>query len=97
MSAIGTAIRNAVVGGWPLLQMEDASLGLVSNPWILLLIYLFMLGIMGHWSKRPYVLFILLVTAIILIVLVDIAIQVMCTGFVRFHFRHAGGASFPTS
>uniref|UniRef100_A0A0A9DEZ5 CSLF3-cellulose synthase-like family F n=1 Tax=Arundo donax TaxID=35708 RepID=A0A0A9DEZ5_ARUDO len=95
--AIGTAIGKAIVGGWSLLQMADAALGLVFNAWILLLIYPFALGIMGRWSKRPYVLFILLVIAFIVIALVDIAIQAMRTGFVRFHFRHSGGASFPTS
>jgi mixed-linked glucan synthase len=58
--------------------MTDASLGLVFNAWVLLLISPFMLGI-------------------ILIALVYIAIQAMRTGFVLFHFRHAGGASFPTS
>ncbi|KAK3125326.1 hypothetical protein QOZ80_7BG0603380 [Eleusine coracana subsp. coracana] len=95
--AIGTAIGKAVVGGWSLLQMADAALGLVFNAWILVLIYPFLLGIMGRWSKRPYVLFILLVIAFILIAMVDIAIQAMRHGFVRFHFRRSGGASFPTS
>ncbi|GJN11424.1 hypothetical protein PR202_ga29617 [Eleusine coracana subsp. coracana] len=95
--AIGTAIGKAVVGGWSLLQMADAALGLVFNAWILVLIYPFLLGIMGRWSKRPYVLFILLVIAFILIAMVDIAIQAMRHGFVRFHFRESGGASFPTS
>ncbi|TVU38482.1 hypothetical protein EJB05_11854 [Eragrostis curvula] len=95
--AIGTAIARAVVADWSLLQMADASMGLIFNVWILLLIYPFILGIMGHWSKRPYVLFILLVISIIVIALVDIAIHAMRTGFVRFHIRHSGGASFPTS
>lgn len=95
--AIGASIGKAIIGGWSLLQMADAGLGLLFNAWILLLIYPFALGIMGRWSKRPYVLFIMFVLAFIVIAMLDIAIQAMRSGFVRFHFRRSGGASFPTS
>ncbi|XP_040381876.1 probable mixed-linked glucan synthase 8 [Oryza brachyantha] len=95
--AIGAAIGKAVFGGWSLMQMGDASLGLVFNVWILILIYPFALGIMGRWSKRPCILFILILISLIIIALVDIAVQAMRSGSVRFHFRRSGGASFPTS
>ncbi|EEC82244.1 hypothetical protein OsI_26423 [Oryza sativa Indica Group] len=95
--AIGAAIGKALFGGWSLMQMGDASLGLVFNVWILLLIYPFALGIMGRWSKRPYILFILIVISFVIIALADIAIQAMRSGSVRLHFRRSGGANFPTS
>ncbi|VAH29130.1 probable mixed-linked glucan synthase 8 isoform X1 [Triticum urartu] len=95
--AIGASIGKAIVGGWSLMQMADAGLGLVFNAWILVLIYPFALGMIGRWSKRPYILFILFVIVFILIALVDIAIQAMRSGFVRFHFKSSGGATFPTS
>lgn len=95
--AIGASIGKAIFGGWSLMQMADAGLGLVFNAWILVLIYPFALGIIGRWSKRPYVLFILFIIAFVLIALVDIAIQSMRSGFVRFHFKSSGGATFPTS
>jgi 1,4-beta-D-xylan synthase len=95
--AIGASIGKAIVGGWSLVQMADAGLGLVFNMWILVLIYPFALGIIGRWSKRPYVLFILFIIAFIVIAMLDIAIQAMRSGFVRFHFKSSGGATFPTS
>jgi 1,4-beta-D-xylan synthase len=97
VAAIGAAIGKAIVGGWSLLQMADASLGLVFNAWILLLIYPFALGIMGRWSKRPYLLFIFFMIAFAAVAGVVIAIHAARTGSVRFHFRHSGGANFPTS
>ncbi|CAN6199378.1 unnamed protein product [Urochloa humidicola] len=97
VGAIGAAIGKAIVGGWSLLQMADASLGLVFNAWILLLIYPFALGIMGRWSKRPYLLFIFFMIAFVVVAAVVVAIHAARTGSVRFHFRHSGGASFPTS
>jgi 1,4-beta-D-xylan synthase len=77
--------------------MADASLGLVFNAWILLLLYPFALGIMGRWSKRPYILFILFMIGFVVVAAVVVAIHAARTGSVRFHFRHSGGASFPTS
>ena len=94
--AIGASIGKAIVGGWSLMQMADAGLGLLFNVWILVLIYPFALGIIGRWSKRPYILFIMFIIAFIVVAVVDIAIQAMRSGFVRFHFR-SGGATFPTS
>ncbi|KAM0900813.1 hypothetical protein ACQ4PT_020384 [Festuca glaucescens] len=95
--AIGASIGKAIVGGWSLMQMVDAGLGLLFNAWILVLIYPFALGMIGRWSKRPYVLFIMFIIAFIVIAMLDIAIQAMRSGFVRFHFKSSGGATFPTS
>ncbi|XP_051215412.1 probable mixed-linked glucan synthase 8 isoform X2 [Lolium perenne] len=95
--AIGASIGKAIVGGWSLMQMADAGLGLLFNAWILVLIYPFALGMIGRWSKKPYVLFIMFIIAFIVIAMLDIAIQAMRSGFVRFHFKSSGGASFPTS
>ncbi|KAL6657843.1 hypothetical protein ACP70R_005623 [Stipagrostis hirtigluma subsp. patula] len=97
VGAIGTAIGRAVVGGWSALQMVGASLGLVFNVWVLLLIYPFALGIMGRWSKRPYILFIFFVVAFILVAVVYVAIHALRTGVFRFHSGQSGGVSFPTS
>ncbi|PWZ15866.1 putative mixed-linked glucan synthase 8 [Zea mays] len=97
VGAIGAAIGKAVVGGWSLLQMADASLGLVFNAWILLLIYPFALGVMGRWSKRPYILFVLFMIGFAVVAAVVVAIHAARTGSVRFHSGHSGGASFPTS
>jgi 1,4-beta-D-xylan synthase len=41
-----------------------AATGLLFNVWMLLLLYPFALGIMGRWSKRPYILFSLLAAAV---------------------------------
>nr|ACN28667.1 unknown [Zea mays] len=77
--------------------MADASLGLVFNAWILLLIYPFALGVMGRWSKRPYILFVLFMIGFAVVAAVVVAIHAARTGSVRFHSGHSGGASFPTS
>ncbi|EMS61564.1 putative mixed-linked glucan synthase 8 [Triticum urartu] len=48
----------------PTVVVAGAASGLVFNVWMLLLLYPFALGIMGRWSKRPYILFVVLVTAV---------------------------------
>ena len=42
--------------------------------WALLLLYPFALGIMGHWSTRPYLLFVLLVAVLIIIASAYVAV-----------------------
>nr|ABZ01581.1 cellulose synthase-like CslF9 [Hordeum vulgare] len=64
VAAIGAAAGKAIVGRWSAAQVAGAASGLVFNVWMLLLLYPFALGIMGHWSKRPYILFLVLVTAV---------------------------------
>ena len=55
-------------------QAIAAAGGLLFNVWVLLLLYPFALGIMGRWSKRPYLLFVLLVVALAAIVLAYVAL-----------------------
>jgi 1,4-beta-D-xylan synthase len=64
VAAIGAAIGRAAAGRWTLAQLAGAAGGLLFNAWVLLLLYPFALGIMGRWSKRPYLLFVLLVVAL---------------------------------
>ncbi|VAH14763.1 unnamed protein product [Triticum turgidum subsp. durum] len=64
VAAIGAAAGKAIAGRWSAAQVAGAASGLVFNVWMLLLLYPFALGIMGRWSKRPYILFIVLVTAV---------------------------------
>ncbi|RCV13448.1 hypothetical protein SETIT_2G347600v2 [Setaria italica] len=64
VAAIGAAVGRAAAGGWTLAQLAGAAGGLLFNAWVLLLLYPFALGIMGRWSKRPYLLFVLLVVAL---------------------------------
>ena len=42
--------------------------------WVLLLLYPFALGIMGRWSKRPYMLFVLLIAVLIIIAFAYVAV-----------------------
>uniref|UniRef100_A0ACD5ZBA2 Uncharacterized protein n=1 Tax=Avena sativa TaxID=4498 RepID=A0ACD5ZBA2_AVESA len=67
VAAIGAAAGKAIAGRWSAAQVAGASTGLVFNVWMLLLLYPFALGIMGRWSKRPYILFALLVAAVAVI------------------------------
>ncbi|XP_047079501.1 probable mixed-linked glucan synthase 9 [Lolium rigidum] len=64
VAAIGAAAGKAIAGRWSAAQVAGASTGLVFNVWMLLLLYPFALGIMGRWSKRPYILFALLAAAV---------------------------------
>uniref|UniRef100_A0ACD5WMY3 Uncharacterized protein n=1 Tax=Avena sativa TaxID=4498 RepID=A0ACD5WMY3_AVESA len=58
--SIGVAAGKAIAGRWSAAQVAWAATGLLFNMWMLLLLYPFVLGIMGRWSKRPYILFVLL-------------------------------------
>ncbi|PNT68812.1 hypothetical protein BRADI_3g45515v3 [Brachypodium distachyon] len=64
VAAIGAAVGKAVAWRWSTVQVAEAATGLTFNVWMLLLLYPFALGIMGLWSKRPYVLFALLLAAV---------------------------------
>nr|CAB3458271.1 unnamed protein product [Digitaria exilis] len=64
VAAVGAAIGRAAAGGWSFVQLVGAAGGLLFNAWVLLLLYPFALGIMGRWSKRPYVLFVVLVVVL---------------------------------
>ncbi|KAM0915206.1 hypothetical protein ACQ4PT_010980 [Festuca glaucescens] len=62
--SIGIAAGKAIARGWSAAQVAWAATGLLFNLWMLLLLYPFALGIMGRWSKRPYILFALLAAAV---------------------------------
>jgi 1,4-beta-D-xylan synthase len=74
VAAIGAAAGKAIAGRWSAAQVAGASSGLVFNVWMLLLLYPFALGIMGRWSKRPYILFALLAAAVAVTASVYVAI-----------------------
>jgi mixed-linked glucan synthase len=59
VAAIGAAVGKGVVFRWSLAQVVSAACGLLFNVWILM-----RYGVMGRWSKRPYLLFALLVVAV---------------------------------
>ncbi|PUZ72426.1 hypothetical protein GQ55_2G393300 [Panicum hallii var. hallii] len=83
VAAIGAAAGRVAAGGWSLAQIAGAAGGLLFNAWVLLLLYPFALGIMGRWSKRPYLLFVLLVTALAAIASAYVALlAVLAPGFV---------------
>ncbi|CAN6211938.1 unnamed protein product [Urochloa humidicola] len=77
VAAIGAALGRAAAGGWSLPQLAGAAGGLVFNAWVLLLLYPFVLGIMGRWSKRPYLLFVLLVVVLAAIAATYVALLPM--------------------
>nr|CAB3454607.1 unnamed protein product [Digitaria exilis] len=64
IAAVGVAIGKTATWGLFTEQAQHAMLGMVFNVWILVLLYPFVLGIMGQWGKKPVVLFILLVMSI---------------------------------
>ncbi|CAL5062254.1 unnamed protein product [Urochloa decumbens] len=64
VAAVGAALGRAAAGGWSLPQLAATAGGMLFNAWVLLLLYPFALGIMGRWSKRPYLLFVLLVVTL---------------------------------
>ncbi|TVU38485.1 hypothetical protein EJB05_11857, partial [Eragrostis curvula] len=73
-AAIGAAAGKAAAFGWSLPQVAGASGGLLFNVWVLALLYPFGLGVMGRWSKRPYLLFLLLVAALAAVASVYVAL-----------------------
>uniref|UniRef100_A0A0A9DVX1 Uncharacterized protein n=1 Tax=Arundo donax TaxID=35708 RepID=A0A0A9DVX1_ARUDO len=76
VAAIGAAAGKAVACESSLAQVAGAAAagGLLFNVWVLLLLYPFGLGIMGRWSKRPYLLFLLLVAAVVAVASVYVAL-----------------------
>ncbi|TVU38483.1 hypothetical protein EJB05_11855, partial [Eragrostis curvula] len=65
--AIGVAIGKAIVYGrvWPAAQQRHAALGLLFNVWIMVLLQPFALAVLGRWSKKPGILFVLLPVAFV--------------------------------
>jgi mixed-linked glucan synthase len=73
-AAIGALAGKAVAFGWSSVQAVGAAGGLLFNVWVLLLLYPFALGLMGRWSKRPYLLFVLLVVVLAAVAGVYVAV-----------------------
>jgi mixed-linked glucan synthase len=73
-AAVGALAGKAVVFGWSFAQAVGAAGGLLFNVWVLLLLYPFALGLMGRWSKRPYLLFVLLVVVLAAVAGVYVAV-----------------------
>ncbi|CAM0952398.1 unnamed protein product [Alopecurus aequalis] len=88
VAAIGAAAGRAIAGRWSAAKVAGASTGLVFNLWMLLLLYPFALGIMGRWSKRPYILFALLAAAVAVIASVYAALAGSVTYFHLGSFVH---------
>jgi 1,4-beta-D-xylan synthase len=74
LATIGAAVGKAIAGQWPAAKVAQAATGLLFNVWMLLLLYPFALGVMGRWSKRPYLLFALLLVTIAAVASVYIAL-----------------------
>uniref|UniRef100_A0A0D9X063 Glycosyltransferase 2-like domain-containing protein n=1 Tax=Leersia perrieri TaxID=77586 RepID=A0A0D9X063_9ORYZ len=71
VGAVGVAVGKAAVYG------RLTVLGMLFNVWILVLLYPFALGIMGHWGKRPAVLFVVLVMAVAAVALMYVAFRAL--------------------
>ncbi|CAL5072212.1 unnamed protein product [Urochloa decumbens] len=84
--AIGVAMGKAVVYGgvWSAAQKRHAALGILFNVWIMALIYPFGLAIMGRWSKKPAILFVLLPVAFVVIAVVYIGLHSFLVKFLPF-------------
>ncbi|KAJ1291343.1 hypothetical protein BS78_02G309600 [Paspalum vaginatum] len=70
----GAAAGRVAAFGWAFAQVASTAGGLLFNVWVLLLLYPFALGIMGRWSKRPWLLFVLLVAVLVAIASAYVAI-----------------------
>ncbi|KAL6657835.1 hypothetical protein ACP70R_005615 [Stipagrostis hirtigluma subsp. patula] len=84
--AIGVAIGKAAVygGAWSGAQRRRAALGLLFNVWIMALLYPFALAVIGRWSKRPAILFVLLPAAFVAVALVYIGVHAFLVNFLPF-------------
>jgi len=81
--AIGVAIGKAIVYGgvWPKTQRLHAMLGLLFNVWLMILLQPFALALIGRWSKKPSILFILFPVAFVVFALVYICVHVFVVNF----------------
>ncbi|XP_066394983.1 probable mixed-linked glucan synthase 3 [Miscanthus floridulus] len=84
--AIGVALGKAVVynGAWSAVQKRHAALGILFNVWIMVLLYPFGLAVMGRWSKKPGILFVLLPLAFVVIAVVYIGVHSFLVKFLPF-------------
>ncbi|KAL6657837.1 hypothetical protein ACP70R_005617 [Stipagrostis hirtigluma subsp. patula] len=84
--AIGVALGKAVVygGEWSAARWRHAVLGLLFNVWIMVLLQPFALAVIGRWSKKPGILFVLLPVAFLITGLVYIGVHVFLVDFFPF-------------
>ncbi|XP_062188301.1 probable mixed-linked glucan synthase 3 [Phragmites australis] len=84
--AIGVAMGKAVVynGVWSVVQKRHAALGLLFNVWIMMLLYPFGLAVIGRWSKKSGILFVLFLVAFVVIGLVYIGVHAFLVNFLPF-------------
>ncbi|WVZ66311.1 hypothetical protein U9M48_015552, partial [Paspalum notatum var. saurae] len=84
--AIGVAMGKAIVynGIWSAAQKRHAALGIVFNVWIMVLLYPFALAIMGRWSKKPGILFVVLPVAFVLFSMLYIGLHYFLVNFLPF-------------
>jgi cellulose synthase/poly-beta-1,6-N-acetylglucosamine synthase-like glycosyltransferase len=84
--AIGVALGKAVVynGAWSAVQKRHAALGILFNVWIMALLYPFGLAVMGRWSKKSGILFVLLPLAFVVIAAVYIGVHSFLVKFLPF-------------
>ncbi|OQU89309.1 hypothetical protein SORBI_3002G171200 [Sorghum bicolor] len=84
--AIGVALGKAVVdnGVWSAMQKRHAALGILFNVWIMALLYPFGLAVIGRWSKKPGILFVLLPLAFVVIAAVYLGVHFFLVKFLPF-------------
>uniref|UniRef100_A0A0A9F9H1 CSLF3-cellulose synthase-like family F n=1 Tax=Arundo donax TaxID=35708 RepID=A0A0A9F9H1_ARUDO len=84
--AIGVAMGKAVVysGVWSAVQKRHAALGILFNVWIMMLLYPFGLAVIGRWSKKPGILFVLFPVAFVITGLVYIGVHAFLVNFLPF-------------
>ncbi|KAJ1276967.1 hypothetical protein BS78_05G257600 [Paspalum vaginatum] len=87
VTAVGVAIGKVATSGMSTDQAQHAMLGMVFNVWILVLLHPFALGIMGHWGKKPAILFFMLV----------MSISTVAVMYVTFHATYTGWSEIATS
>lgn len=84
--AIGLAMGKAIIYGrvWSAEKRQHAALGLLFNIWILVLLQPFALAILGHWSKKRGILFILLPLGFLITTMVYIDLHYLTIKFLPF-------------
>ncbi|KAL6896798.1 hypothetical protein ACP4OV_007370 [Aristida adscensionis] len=84
--AIGVAFGKAVIygGEWSMARWRRGALGLLFNLWIMVLLQPFALAMLGRWSKKPKILFILLPLGFVISGLVYVGVHFFLVKFLPF-------------
>ncbi|CAO1941653.1 unnamed protein product [Urochloa humidicola] len=79
VGAIGVAMGKSVVymGVWTAAKKIHATLGLLFNVWIMVLLYPFALAIMGSWAKRPIILVVLLPAVFVVVGVIYVGFHIL--------------------